>query len=40
MIHFAVSFDPLDGFLCNEVHSVENWMLNTEGGICGNLQRF
>ena len=32
MIHFydfAVSFDPLDGFLCNKVHSVENWMLNT-----------
>ena len=30
MIHFAVavSFDPLDGFLCNKVHSVENWMLN------------
>ena len=26
MIHFAVS---LDGFLCNKVHSVENWMLNT-----------
>ena len=26
MIH---SFDPLDGFLCNKVHSVENWMLNT-----------
>ena len=29
MIHFAVSFDSLDGFMCNKVHSVENWMLNT-----------
>ena len=32
MIHIAVSFDPLDGFLCNKVHSVENWMLNNIRG--------